>query len=101
MPSVRELRGRIRSVQNIQKITRAMKLVAAARQKKAQDRVVAARPYATKINEVVQSLVASTGGNPSAIFAEAGVNTEASREAQELLTSRDINRHGILVISGE
>nr|MDQ2730219.1 F0F1 ATP synthase subunit gamma [Armatimonadota bacterium] len=37
MPSIRELRSRIKSVQNIQKITRAMKLVAAARQKKAQD----------------------------------------------------------------
>jgi F-type H+-transporting ATPase subunit gamma len=101
MPSVRELRVRIASVQNIQKITRAMKLVAAARQKKAQDRVNAARPYAQKIVEVMQALASSTGGNPAAVFSEAGIVTPASREAEELLTRRDVHVHGMLVMSGE
>ncbi|HET6384594.1 MAG TPA: ATP synthase F1 subunit gamma [Armatimonadota bacterium] len=101
MPSVRELRGRIRSVQNIQKITAAMKLVAAARQKKAQDRVNAARPYAEKIVKVMHELAASTGGNTAAVFAESDISTPASREAEELLRSRPINVQGLFVVSGE
>ncbi len=44
MPNIRDIRRRIRSAKNIQQITRAMKFVSAARLRKAQDRVVAARP---------------------------------------------------------
>ncbi|MCA1595651.1 MAG: F0F1 ATP synthase subunit gamma, partial [Chloroflexi bacterium] len=101
MPSVRELRGRIRSVQNIQKITRAMKLVAAARQKKAQDRVNDARPYAEKMRQVMSALAESTGGNPAAIFAESSAAGSDTQDAEELLTRREIRRQGLLVISGE
>jgi F-type H+-transporting ATPase subunit gamma len=46
MAKGRELKGRIRSVQNIRKITKTMELVATSKLKRAQDRVVAARPYA-------------------------------------------------------
>lgn len=56
MPSLKEIRNRIRSVQNTQKITRAMKLVAAAKLRRAQDNVVAARPYALKLREMMATL---------------------------------------------
>jgi len=56
----RALRGRIKSVQSTKKITRAMELIAASRIVKAQQRVLAARPYAETITEVIQN-VASTG----------------------------------------
>jgi F-type H+-transporting ATPase subunit gamma len=53
----RQLRGRIRSVQNIRKITRTMELVATSKLKRAQDRVVAARPYAEALRETIADLV--------------------------------------------
>ena len=53
---MREIRTRIRTVKNIEKITRAMKLVAAARLKKAQDRVAAARPYAEMMEQMMRQL---------------------------------------------
>ena len=52
-----KLRGRIKSVQNTRKITRTMELVATSKLKRAQDRVVAARPYAEALREVISSLV--------------------------------------------
>jgi F-type H+-transporting ATPase subunit gamma len=58
MANVRDFRTRIRSVKSTQQITRAMKLVAAARLRRAQDRIVAARPYARKMLEVLSSLAA-------------------------------------------
>jgi F-type H+-transporting ATPase subunit gamma len=53
----RQLRSRIRSVQNIRKITRTMELVATSKLKRAQDRVVAARPYAEALRETIADLV--------------------------------------------
>jgi F-type H+-transporting ATPase subunit gamma len=52
-----KLRGRIKSVQNTRKITRTMELVATSKLKRAQDRVVAARPYAEALREVIAGLV--------------------------------------------
>lgn len=56
MPTPREIKTRIQSVANTQKITRTMELVATAKAKKAVDRVQAAQPYAKKIYELVQDL---------------------------------------------
>ncbi len=53
----RQLRGRIRTVQNTRKITRTMELVATSKLKRAQDRVVAARPYAEALRQVMGDLV--------------------------------------------
>jgi F-type H+-transporting ATPase subunit gamma len=64
MATLKQIRGRIKAAKNIQQITKAMKLVAAARLKKATDRVLEARPYADKMREVMQSL-ASAGELPS------------------------------------
>jgi F-type H+-transporting ATPase subunit gamma len=57
MAKGRQLKGRIRSVQNTRKITRTMELVSTSKLKRAQDRVVAARPYADALREVIADLV--------------------------------------------
>ncbi|HET6580021.1 MAG TPA: ATP synthase F1 subunit gamma [Gemmatimonadales bacterium] len=57
MAKSRQLKGRIRSVQNTRKITKTMELVATSKLKRAQDRVVAARPYADALREVLADLV--------------------------------------------
>ncbi len=56
MPSLQGLRRKIGAVKNTQKITKAMKMVAAAKLKRAQDRILAARPYAHKMREVLGDL---------------------------------------------
>ncbi len=56
MAKVRELRRRIKSVENTRQITRTMEMVATSRLKKAQDRVVAARPYAAALTDVISNL---------------------------------------------
>ncbi len=57
MPSTIDIRRRIRSVKNTQQITKAMKMVAAAKLRRAQERIYAARPYAAGLREVLQSVV--------------------------------------------
>ena len=57
MPSLIDLRRRIRAVKSTQQITKAMKMIAASRLKRAQDRVVASRPYAQRMLKVLNSLV--------------------------------------------
>ena len=57
MAKARELKGRIRSVQNTRKITRTMEMVSTSKLKRAQDRVVAARPFARRMLAVLNSLV--------------------------------------------
>ena len=56
MAKGRELKGRIKSVENTRKITRTMEMVATSKMKRAQDRVVAARPYASALGEVLSRL---------------------------------------------
>jgi F-type H+-transporting ATPase subunit gamma len=56
MPSLIDIRRRIRSVKNTQQITKAMKMVSAAKLRRAQDRVIAARPYAAMLERVLQNV---------------------------------------------
>jgi F-type H+-transporting ATPase subunit gamma len=60
MPNILDIRRRIRSVKNTQQITRAMKMVAAARLKRAVDRVLNARPYANQMRAMLASVAART-----------------------------------------
>src|SRR5215216_1693866 len=60
MPSLLDLRRRIKSVKNTQQITKAMKMVAAANLKRAQNRVIMARPFANKMAEVLGELAKRT-----------------------------------------
>src|SRR5688500_13908130 len=58
MASLRDIRKRIRTVKNTKQITKAMKMVAAAKLRKAQDAIIAARPYATLLDQVISELPA-------------------------------------------
>src|ERR1700704_4668058 len=60
MPNLLDIRRRIKSVKNTQQITKAMKMVSAAKRKRAQDRVVTARPFANKMQEVLTGLADRT-----------------------------------------
>src|SRR5437660_10322346 len=84
MATLRDIQRRIRSVQSTQKITRAMKLVAAAKLRRAQERVLAARPYASKMTELLGHLAASAGP-----------------EAHPLLARRSGPRRLIVVIAAD
>jgi len=107
MPTPREIRTRIRTVKNIQKITQAMKLVAAARLNKAQQRVLAARPYAEMMQQVMQRLSSAVEDvehpllevreerNSAVVIitSDRGLcgsyNTNVIRKAMEMLRERD------------
>src|SRR5687767_3340751 len=62
MASLRDIRKRIRSVKNTRQITKAMKMVAAAKLRKAQDAIIAARPYANTLEEIIRELAARSEG---------------------------------------
>jgi len=64
--SLKDLKNRIKSVKSTQKITKAMKMVAAAKLRRAQERAEAARPYAEKMEQVVSSLAAGFDGDEGA-----------------------------------
>jgi F-type H+-transporting ATPase subunit gamma len=66
MPSLKDLRVRIRSVRSTQKITAAMKVVAASRLRRAQEQAEAARPYAQRMERVLASLAGLMAGQPGA-----------------------------------
>ncbi len=83
MASMRQIRSRIRVAKNIQQITKAMKMVAAARLKRAQDRVQAARPYSQKMREVMGSL------------------SRAATVDHPLLAVREPNRIGVLAVTAD
>ena len=56
MAAGKEIRGKIKSVENTKKITKAMEMVAASKMRKAQERMRAARPYAEKIRDLASNL---------------------------------------------
>ncbi len=72
MATLQDIRRRIRSVQSTQKITRAMKLVAAAKLRRAQDRILGARPYAAKMAELVATLVRGLGEDKHPLLVHRG-----------------------------
>ena len=80
MPSLRDIRRRIRSIRNTAKITKAMELVAASRLRRAQMRVTAARPYA----DAIRTLVAELGAQAPS----------AGGALHPLLVQRDVLRRG-------
>jgi len=82
MPSLIDLRRRIRSVKNTQQITKAMKVVSAAKLRRAQDRVLAARPYA----EIIQRMLANVA------------QAAAEQNAAEEIELRMMTLEGILSI---
>ncbi len=84
MAGVRDIRRRIRSVSNMQQITKAMKMVAAAKLRRAQEKVIASRPYAKQIQDVLARL--------------AQAQTDASHP---LLEKRPVKRVGYILITSD
>ncbi|MBI5199337.1 MAG: ATP synthase F1 subunit gamma [Nitrospirae bacterium] len=82
MPTLRDIKRRITSVKSTQQITKAMKMVAASKLRRAQDRIFEARPYANKMFSVLSSLAMRTG-----------------REEHSLLAKRSSSKIEILVIT--
>lgn len=70
MANLKEIRNRISSVQSTMQITSAMKMVSAAKLKKAQDAITAMRPYSEKLTELIQGLSASLEGDFAAKYTE-------------------------------
>jgi F-type H+-transporting ATPase subunit gamma len=93
MPSLKAIRKRITSVKATQKITRAMKMVAGARLNRAQQRIVAMRPYAVKTAEVLASVAAS--------MASAAADAEASSELHPLLVRRPEKKVLFVVLTSD
>ena len=71
MPSLIDLRRRIRSVKNTQQITKAMKMVAAAKLRRAQERVLASRPYAEIYAKMLADVAGAAGGTSIVIVSPA------------------------------
>ena len=82
MPSEREIRRRIRSVRNIQQVTKAMQTVAASRMRRAQQAVLASRPYEERLRGILNDLA-----------------PHADPEAHALLARRAVKRAAIILIS--
>ena len=86
MPSLKDLRNRISSVKSTKKITSAMKMVAAAKLKRAQDNAEKTRPYARKMSEIVNSLVEN---NKSKEFKFSEKKTKKNRNILLIVCSAD------------
>jgi len=84
MATLREIRRRVTSVTSTQKITKAMKMVAAAKLRRAQEALVSARPYARKMNELLKHLV-----------------TKVDPSIHPLLREREVHRVVVVVVSGD
>ena len=88
MPSLIDIRRRIRSVKNTQQITKAMKMVSAAKLRRAQDRVIAARPYAQIMERMLRNVAVAASEDPDTAD-------------NPLLARRDEKRILLLVITGD
>jgi F-type H+-transporting ATPase subunit gamma len=86
MASLRDIRKRIRSVKNTRQITKAMKMVSAAKLRKAQDAIIAARPYAQTLDQIISDLVA---------------RSEGEQLAHPLLTSRPVRKVEVLLLTSD
>ena len=84
MASLRDIRKRIRSVKNTQQITKAMKMVAAAKLRKAQEAIVAARPYAQALDQMIADLAARSEG-----LAHPLLQTRTARTADVVMLTSD------------
>ena len=88
MPSLIDIRRRIRSVKNTQQITKAMKMVSAAKLRRAQDRVIASRPYGALLRKVLANVAAAVAG-------------DETTGADPLLARREERKILLVLISGD
>ena len=84
MANLKDIRDRIKSVKSIQKVTKAMKMVAAAKMRRAQERMEESRPYSNSLAEVIQHLL-----------------PDIDRDGLPLLDVRDVKRKAYVVVSAD
>ena len=84
MANLKDIRDRIKSVKSIQKVTKAMKMVAAAKMRKAQDRMEQARPYTNSLSEIIEHLI-----------------PDVDRDTLPLLSVREIKRKAYVIVSAD
>ena len=84
MPNTRDIRRRIKSVQSTRQLTKAMKMVSAAKLRRAQERMLASRPYSQMMQRVLRSLA-----------------SRANPESHPLLAERGEDRIEVLVMTGD
>jgi F-type H+-transporting ATPase subunit gamma len=84
MANLKEVRDRIKSVNNTQQITKAMKMVAASKLRRAQDAIVSMRPYANKLDQILRNILANLDGDTNTTF---GVERPVERAALVIITS--------------
>ena len=84
MANLKDIRNRIKSVKSIQQVTRAMKMVAAAKLRKSQERMEQARPYATRLENLIQSLL-----------------PDVNRSMLKVLDVREVQRTAFVVITSD
>ena len=90
MATAREIHRHMKSIKNIGQITKAMKMVAAARLRKAQEKAASSRPYALKIKDVLANIVC-----------DKSMLAELDAKKHPLLQKRDVKKVGYLVISSD
>ena len=84
MANLKDIRDRIKSVKSIQKVTKAMKMVAAAKMRRAQENMEKARPYTARLTEVIQHLL-----------------PDVDREMLPLLELRPVKRVAYVVVTSD
>ena len=95
MPNLKDIKSRIGSVQNTKKITKAMKMVAAAKVKKAENTVKAARPFSDELLNLTRKMLATVGElSLDGLKVERGLDNYPA-----LLTRREVKTEGLLVIT--
>jgi len=82
--NLKEVRGRIKSVKSTQQITRAMKMVSAAKLRRAQDAITQMRPYANKLNEMLTNILSNLEGDAATTF---GIEREVKNVLIVIVTS--------------
>ena len=95
MPNLKDIKCRIQSVQNTQKITRAMKMVAAAKVKKAESAVKSSRPFTEELLTMFKRMLATVGELKS----EGEKFEHAINNYPVLLTKRDVKTEGLIVVT--
>ena len=90
MPNPREIHRRMRSVKNIQQITKAMKMVAAARLRRAQEKAASSRPFAQKIEALLETALS-----------DKTLMKTLSLSEHPLLAARPVRRTGLIVVSAD
>ena len=84
MATLKEIKTRIVAIKNTQKITKAMKMVAAAKLRRAQDKIISTRPYANKMNELLSHLI-----------------SVAEKTINPLTEEREVDKHLVVIISSD